>query len=1004
MNRRMIARRFALATMAITAASLAQCYDNLSSPIDWLTYDARAKLRAALPEPDDLATNLAAVFFDDVAVEKVNDGSFSVAYAPATNAESARALYPRVWPWPRFIHGQIVRELKAQGAAAIGFDVLFSEQSEPRRDETTIDPVHGPLSSDQFFAVKMREAGNVFLGVQEGDMLPARVFATNAAGLGSIQSRSDYAVLRRVRPFDEVREWNPILQRYVKALDLNLRHGEVDGMMLSIPIRSGKPSRTNIFEVPLNTNGTLKLTRKGDLDVKDDPQDEGSQSEAPFVTRRVWTLGLQLAAKALGIELSQAEVSEEEIILPADSSGRKRRIPVDQDGMMLIDWLIRYPDVRNGRTPILDGSLGGLLFNDKMRSQGESAKLAAQFANRVVIIGSVARGNNMSDLGATPLEAQAPLVTKHLNVANSVMTGRFVRTSSRTLDVLIIAAVGWACVFITMFTQPIVASVASLLLMLTYAVGAVALFVNYLYVVPMILPMMTAFAVTHLCILVPATDSRAVAKKFFVHAGFKKVEVLRSGTLLLHPKAGQTLALAWFWEERHLTVPAALITALHRLRVQEQEVMKVYLIYQGEAPKSETVQLWREELGCEVIPLFGAMLEKALAEQNYERQLRQLEEPYLVRADPYAEFKPFADPTWFYGRSDLVENLPAALAQGQHIGIFGLREVGKTSQTNQLRQRFVATPTVFLDCQSLPAKAERYFDAIYRDLHTALRAQGIRRLPKLLPIQSVEDFSERVVALFRCWLEAGQREPFILLLDEIDKFFPSPEIRDREEILSEYVRFFRVIRGLAQAHQCLVTCVIAYRPSVNRQNLLTPAVGENPMFNSFQEVYLGFLDAEESEQMTREIGLWKNISWLGDSAQQVFKYCGGHPLISRYFASHACKKGQLKEITPERVLESARDIEKNLRRNEIGNYYKEAIGDLLFPEEMRALLRISRADISGLAESELSAELESATNNLENFGLVQNTGGKLRISAELFRAWLQRRDAPEGKAEILQGT
>ena len=93
--------------------------------------------------------------------------------------------------------------------------------------------------------------------------------------------------------------------------------------------------------------------------------------------------------------------------------------------------------------------------------------------------------------------------------------------------------------------------------------------------------------------------------------------MLRSGTLLLHPKAGQTLALAWFWEERHLTVPTALTTALHRLRAQEQEVMKVYLIYQGEAPKSDTVQLWLEELGCEVIPLFGSMLEKALTEQNY---------------------------------------------------------------------------------------------------------------------------------------------------------------------------------------------------------------------------------------------------------------------------------------------------------------------------------------------------------------------------------------------------
>ena len=142
------------------------------------------------------------------------------------------------------------------------------------------------------------------------------------------------------------------------------------------------------------------------------------------------------------------------------------------------------------------------------------------------------------------------------------------------------------------------------------------------------------------------------------------------------------------------------------------------------------IQTWRERLTCEIIPVLGAMLEKALAEQNFERQLRQLEEPYLIRADPYAEFKPIADPTWFYGRDDLVRLLPAALAQGQHVGIFGLRKVGKTSLANQLRQRFVATPAVFLDCQGLPAKAESYFEAICQELHSALKAQGIRRLPR----------------------------------------------------------------------------------------------------------------------------------------------------------------------------------------------------------------------------------------------------------------------------------
>ena len=97
MNRRTIARRFAIAIIVIAGACLAQTYDTFFvRAVDWLTYDARVKLRAALPEAGDFATNLSAIFYDDVAVQRVNDGGYSLYYAPATNVTSAQARYPRL--------------------------------------------------------------------------------------------------------------------------------------------------------------------------------------------------------------------------------------------------------------------------------------------------------------------------------------------------------------------------------------------------------------------------------------------------------------------------------------------------------------------------------------------------------------------------------------------------------------------------------------------------------------------------------------------------------------------------------------------------------------------------------------------------------------------------------------------------------------------------------------------------------------------------------------------
>jgi AAA domain len=294
--------------------------------------------------------------------------------------------------------------------------------------------------------------------------------------------------------------------------------------------------------------------------------------------------------------------------------------------------------------------------------------------------------------------------------------------------------------------------------------------------------------------------------------------------------------------------------------------VKLYAVYKGQGPSSSVIYSWREQLACEINPLLSTILPKVLPIDDCERVLKELEEPYLARLDPYAESKPIHDPTWFYGRDELLKGLPAVLARGQHTGIFGLRKVGKTSPINQLRQRFVAIPRVFIDCQAFSARAEIYCEEILKQLQAELRSHGVKEIPGGRSISGAEGFRQQFLTFYDLWEKTGQREPFLIILDEIDKLFSNREVKNSEEILAEYVRFFRLLRGLAQSRQCLVTLVIAYRPDVNRRNLLTPAVGENPMFQSFQEEHLGFLGPEDSQAMIREIGRWKQIEWDEDAA------------------------------------------------------------------------------------------------------------------------------------------
>ena len=92
------------------------------------------------------------------------------------------------WPWPRHLHADLLRRLKAEGAAVIALDIVFAEA-----DQT--DP-----EADDDLAQAILEANNVVLPVllestrlhgQIIETLPLPALAANAADLGRVHAQLD---------------------------------------------------------------------------------------------------------------------------------------------------------------------------------------------------------------------------------------------------------------------------------------------------------------------------------------------------------------------------------------------------------------------------------------------------------------------------------------------------------------------------------------------------------------------------------------------------------------------------------------------------------------------------------------------------------------------------------------------------------------------------------------------------------------------------------------------
>lgn len=432
-----------------------------------LTYDARVRVATAFESP--CATNLAFVYIDESAIRAVKDGSLGYSFG----------LY-----WPRQVYGRLVDELHRQGVGAVGFDVIFAEL---RPDHASVQMADGNfIESDDFFALQLKRASNVVLATTPDVTLPAS-FESAAAALGDISTDKDPdGVLRRVKVFRTYRQWHPV---FIKAeadpdLGIDLRNAQVYPHTIVLKRSGGDDIR-----IPLDEDGNFALA-----DFIGDNIPPGLTPKAkPFQEKQRWHMGVVLAAADLGLDLNAAEIRSRRIILTGPNA--KRTLPVDEHGYFYINW--RLPP---NSPQLKQQSALSLLQENRDRLSGLNVPTNT-WAGSIVVVGSSAMGNDLTDRGATPLRSDTLLASKHWNVANSIITGRFVVRAHLWLEALMIIVLSLAAGVATWKLRALVAFTAVLAAATLWVLTAFAVYAFGQFWLPVVLPVAGALLTTHLTLL-----------------------------------------------------------------------------------------------------------------------------------------------------------------------------------------------------------------------------------------------------------------------------------------------------------------------------------------------------------------------------------------------------------------------------------------------------------------------------------------------------------------------
>jgi class 3 adenylate cyclase/CHASE2 domain-containing sensor protein len=446
--------------------------------LEGITYDWRQT--EALKRHPPCATNLGFVYIEDEDIRRLEDGMGGA-------LDYQFGLY-----WPRQVYGRLVNELKAEGARLIAFDVLFSGL---RVDHAPVlvgtNPV--PVASDEFLADQLRSANNAAIATSR-DLLPHRLFRDSVQRLGDISTDKDPdGVLRRAHAFRTFYALHSTMERLAEQHDFDLSKTIVrPGQSVTL-----MPSEGKGMEIPLQADNTYDVGVFKSRLPNERGAPPGVMLGKAFREVTVWHMGIVMAAAQLGLDLDRAKVDPARgvIFLPG-TNGVDRTIPVDKGGFFYVDWSIKHDDARLTRE-----NFTGVLAKERMRRLGKPKDEDERWKDKILIVGSTATGNDLTDRGATPIQGDAYLVGKHWNVANSVIMDRYITRSPLWLDLLAVVLMGTLAAGLTWRLRAPWPTLVVIVIVVAYGLLARSLFVEFRYWIPMALPLLGALLGNHVALL-----------------------------------------------------------------------------------------------------------------------------------------------------------------------------------------------------------------------------------------------------------------------------------------------------------------------------------------------------------------------------------------------------------------------------------------------------------------------------------------------------------------------
>lgn len=429
----------ALVGIAVVAAVLAvsSLVPGLFQGLENKTYDLRYRLRVGQMGEQDL---------DDVIIVDIDDVSL--------------AKLGRFYNWPRLYHAKVAEYLAQGGAAAVAFDIFFVESDSLMPDVIQLfEETRGQVVASLFNELKIPlQTGQVSTAINsvlyswgydrdfaEASQAAGNVYFPSYLTTGELDDSSDLPVRGRAVRYDL--GTTEKFAYMMAAGDLY----QVGRMTLPVPVLLGAARGTGYYNI--------------------EPDEDGVTRRQPLLLAlgdRVYpSMDFQIILDRLGVSREQVRVELGKYI----SAGDMLKIPVDENGRMLITYFGQYKKFRY------------ISYSDVLMELVP----AEYFRDKIVLIGATAAG--LMDLRVVPFSNVFPGPEIHANIMQTLLSGQFVKRVPWHLTLAMLVVFGLLTVFVSLRFKPMVAGLILFGSMMAYFVAAAVLFDRSLIWVEMVRPL-----------------------------------------------------------------------------------------------------------------------------------------------------------------------------------------------------------------------------------------------------------------------------------------------------------------------------------------------------------------------------------------------------------------------------------------------------------------------------------------------------------------------------------